>query len=141
VFARLRYFGGAPNDARANSSNVSVPSWLLSSWSKILRAGLSEDTAAAGRSGGIAVPGVVPVVDVDVPLLASVEVPMLLLVPVADVEGVVEVEGDFCAVPGVALPVSPPALPVSAATAVPAKPSAEAMAPHISVRRNVEFIV
>lgn len=129
-------------------------------------AGLSAAAAAAGRSGGMALPEVVPVDDVEVPApvvpvvlpVVPVEpvtpvVPVVLPVdpvddvpvepvddvPVEPVDDVpVLVDGAACVV---ALPVSPPAEPVSAAMAVPAKPSAEAIAPHINVRVKIEFIV
>ena len=91
-----RYLGDW-NCARENSSNVSVPSWLVSSWSNTRRAGLSAPAAvaAAGRSAGIALPdvlldvlpvedaGVAPV-DVpvtDVPAFVVPVVPVVLRVP------------------------------------------------------------
>ncbi|HVO90240.1 MAG TPA: hypothetical protein VMV45_17010 [Casimicrobiaceae bacterium] len=70
--------------ARENSSNDNMPSWLVSSWSKMRRAGLSVFVPVAlgvvdGVADGAALPGIAPLVPGD---MAPVDAPgPALLVP------------------------------------------------------------
>jgi hypothetical protein len=83
--------------ARENSSNDSEPSWFVSSWSNTFRAALfwSVEAAAAGLSGGIALPLVVPVVLVDVPLLPVAPL-VPPVVPIVLPEGAAVLPGAAC---------------------------------------------